>query len=174
MAVHTLQCLNHVSMATGTFAGARPSGHRRVTASMADRQQTKFNAMATYNRRSHLPMASLGGTRLQRIHSGRDHFFGGASLQRLASHIGQPRFNALSRLASSPLRTSLDSRVVPAASAAIAARPVPQQAPVQVILARMRVPACAPAGRCPAGRFPVIDSQPSSLSAARLPLWRRC
>lgn len=79
-------------------------------------------------------MASLGGTQLKRIQSGRDHCFGGASLQRLASHIGRPRFNALARLASSALRSSVDSRPVTTACAAVAARPAAQQAPVEVRL----------------------------------------
>jgi len=78
-------------------------------------------------------MASLGGTQLKRIQSGRDHCFGGASLQRLASHIGRPRFNALARLASSALRSSVDSRPVTTACAAVAARPAAQQAPVELI-----------------------------------------
>ena len=130
--MHTLQCLNHVSMATGDFAAARATGHRRVTATMNSRQQIKFNAMATYNRRANIPMASMGGTQLARIRSGREHFFGGASLKRLASHIGRPRFNALARLASSSLRSSLDARQATTACAAVAARQAPQQGAVQV------------------------------------------
>lgn len=107
MAVHSVQCLNNVSFATGKFTGrSKP----RITQSTALRQQNRFDALTTFNRREALPLSSFGGSRMQAITSGMSTFYGGPSLQQLSQHIGRPRFNALARLASTALRSSFEAR----------------------------------------------------------------
>ena len=145
--MHSIPALNNVSMATGTFLqhrGGRPRAGVTST-SAALRGQRRFSALGTYNRRDeatgrqHAPLASLGstsygGATLQRITSGRSSFAGSPTLQRLASHIGKPRFNALARLASTALssrRSHERPTVASAAVAAVAAPPAP--APAQQV-----------------------------------------
>lgn len=153
MAVHA-QCLQNVSMATGTFAsqlrGSRP--RHTSTAVTAGRAQ-RFCALSTYNRRyeasapRHLAISSTlsaaGPQQQQRIGSSASAFssvaspFGGRpTLAQLASHIGRPRFNALARLASNALgslRRSTDDLPPPpgvayaAAAVASPAAPAPAQ-----------------------------------------------
>ena len=144
MAVHA-QCLQNVSMATGTFAsqlrGSRP--RHTSTAVTAGRAQ-RFCALSTYNRRHeasaprHLTgtLSAAAPAQYQRIGSSASAFSSAASpfagrpsLAQLASHIGRPRFNALARLASNAfgsLRRTTDegsfsSPGVAHASAAVAA-----------------------------------------------------
>lgn len=179
MAVHA-QCLQNVSMATGTFAsqlrGSRP--RHTSTAAIAGRAQ-RFSALSTYNRRFE-PSAprQLGGTltatppqqqayqigsSASAFGSSASAFAGRPTIARLASHIGRPHFNALARLASNALgtvRRSTDDATSPPgvayASAAVAASPA-AAAPVQQVIPGQHSPAATPfaeaAQRVPSRNF---------------------
>lgn len=154
MAVHA-QCLQNVSMATGTFAsqlrGSRP---RHTSTAVTVGRAQRFCALSTYNRRyeasapRHLAGTLSAAAPQQHQHIGSSAsafssaaspFSGRPTIARLASHIGRPRFNALARLASNTLvtvrRSADDLPTAPGvayASAAVAS-PARAAAPVQQV-----------------------------------------
>lgn len=157
MAVHA-QCLQNVSMATGTFAsqlrGSR-ARHTSTAVNAAAGRQQRFCALSTYNRRADTVARQAGpltvglSAQSQGLGSSLSSFAGRPTLARLASHIGRPRFNALARLASTALgsRRSADAYTPSTgahASAAVAERPTAAVAAPAQLVRHMTLLFCLP------------------------------